>query len=351
MFRDGVFHWRHKGWAEFCIEARVRSSNLPASMNVLLVHSHPEPQSFSSALAQAAQQSLTDAGHDVVVSDLYRQAFNPVSGRHNFTTVKDAAYFKQQQEELLATEENGFSAELDAEIAKLEQADLLIFSFPVWWFGLPAMLKGWVDRAFPMGRVYGGKRLYEGGLGAARRARGLILMTTGAGPHSYGGRGVNPPLNAVLAPIQHGIFWFNGYLPLEPFVAFGASRSTAEDRSTNLERLRERLPGIFDESPIELPPLADFPQFGPDLKKRFMVVVTRRAPLDAAGRALIPSEVARLAELRRQGWIVDQALAPPSAEPWHGFLTFRAGSEEEVRGQLATLPLAPRLEFQIHETS
>jgi NAD(P)H dehydrogenase (quinone) len=244
-------------------------------MNVLLVHSHPEPQSFCSALAGTAQQFLSEAGHSVVVSDLYRQGFNPVSGRHNFTTVKDAGYYKQQQEELLATEVKGFAPELDA---KLEQADLLIFSFPLWWFGLPAMLKGWVDRAFPMGRVYGGKRLFEGGLGAVRRARAMILMTTGATPQSYSGRGVNPALESVLAPIQHGIFWFNGFLPLDPFVAFGASRTSTDERSKYIEMLRTRLSGIFQEQPIELPPMADFAQQGKDGKRRFMVVVTRSAP-------------------------------------------------------------------------
>jgi len=286
-----------------------------------------------------------------VVSDLYRQGFNPVSGRHNFTTVKDAGYYKQQQEELLATEANGFAPDLDAEIARLEQADLLILSFPLWWFGLPAMLKGWVDRAFPMGRVYGGKRLYEGGLGAVRKARAMILMTTGATPQSYSGRGVNPPLANVLAPIQHGIFWFNGFLPLDPFVAYAASRTSTDERSKYMDLLRARLPGIFEEQPIELPPMSDFAQLGMDAKKRFMVVVTRRAPLDDQVRALIPSESARMAELRRKGLIVHQELSPATAEPWRGFLTFRAQSEDEVRGHLATLPMAPLLEFEIHETT
>ncbi len=47
--------------------------------------------------------------------------------------------------------EDGFTAELKAEMDKLEKADLLIFQFPLWWFGLPAILKGWVDRVFAQG--------------------------------------------------------------------------------------------------------------------------------------------------------------------------------------------------------
>ena len=57
-------------------------------------------------------------------------------------------FFKQQQEELYADEHLGFAPEIEAEIQKLERCDLLVFSFPLWWFGLPAILKGWVDRVF-----------------------------------------------------------------------------------------------------------------------------------------------------------------------------------------------------------
>src|SRR5215472_5106071 len=138
-------------------------------MNALIVHAHPEPRSFSSALARTAAQTLAEDGHRVTVSDLYVAGFYPVSGRNNFTTIKDAGYFKQQQEEIYATEQNGFVPEIEAEIRKLEEADLLIFSFPMWWFGMPGVLKGWVDRVFPKGWVYGGQKLYEHGLGSPAR--------------------------------------------------------------------------------------------------------------------------------------------------------------------------------------
>src|SRR5262249_41997881 len=99
-------------------------------MNVFLVHAHPEPRSFCFALARTASETLSSAGHDVAISDLYPAAFNPVSGRHNFLTVSNPDYYKQQQEEMHATERNGFAPEIEAEIRKLEQTDLLVFSFP-----------------------------------------------------------------------------------------------------------------------------------------------------------------------------------------------------------------------------
>jgi NAD(P)H dehydrogenase (quinone) len=318
-------------------------------MNVFIIHAHPEPQSFSSAMARAAAETLEQMGHNVVVSDLYAMNFDPVSGRKNFTTVKDPGFFKQQQEELHATEHNGFAPDIEAEILKLEAADLLIFSFPLWWFGMPGVMKGWVDRVFPMGRVYGGTKLYENGLGAKRKARAMVLMTTGGGPAGYAGNGVNPPLSSILAPIQHGIFWFNGIRPLEPFIAWNPARITDGERAGYLEQLKKRLQGVFEEVPYQLPPLSDFPQFGPDTKKRFQVVVSRTRAPDDSFLAKIPQERARLTELRREGFILEDAFSPPDAKEWRGFLRVRAASKEEAREKLGTLPLADRLDFEIYE--
>jgi NAD(P)H dehydrogenase (quinone) len=318
-------------------------------LNVFIVHAHPEPQSFSSALARTAAEILAEMGHSVTVSDLYAMDFDPVSGRKNFTTVKDPDFFKQQQEELHATEYNGFAPEIEAEIRKLEAADLLIFSFPLWWFGMPGTLKGWVDRVFPMGRVYGGTKFYENGLGSRRKARALVLMTTGGGPIGYSGHGAHTPLSSILAPVHHGIFWFNGFQPLEPFVAWSVARISDAERVAYLERLRTRLQSIFDEPAIQLPPLADFPEFGPDTKKRFHVVVSRKHAPDEAFLAKIPAEKEHLAALRREGFVLQDAFSPQGAEPWRGFLTVRAASDDEVQDKLRTFPLFPNLNFEVYE--
>lgn len=111
-------------------------------MNVLLVYAHPKPQSFNGALLRTAVAALEAAGHAVRVTDLYAQAFEPVSDCRNFTTVYDAAFYKQQQEEQYATAHTGFAADIEAELAKLVWCDVLIWQFPLWWFSVPAVLKG-----------------------------------------------------------------------------------------------------------------------------------------------------------------------------------------------------------------
>jgi len=130
-------------------------------MNVLLVLAHPERRSFNGAMFDTAQATLQSAGHTDVTSDLYRMGFDPISSRRNFVSVKDADYLKLQVEEMWASEVGGFAPDLEAEIAKIEAADLMIWQFPLWWFGMPAILKGWVDRVFAMGRTYGNGHIYD----------------------------------------------------------------------------------------------------------------------------------------------------------------------------------------------
>jgi len=319
-------------------------------MKILIVHAHHEPKSFCSALARRAEETLIAQGHTVEFADLYAEKFNPVSDRRNFSTVADAHYLKQQTEEAHATAVGGFAPDLEREIRRLEACDLLVFSYPLWWFGMPAILKGWVDRVFAAGRIYGGAKIYEGGLGQAKK-HALVLMTTGGGPDAYGGYGVNPPLATVLAPVHHGVFWFNGFLPLAPFVAWSPVRISAAERTKYLAALDTRLKAIITEPPQVLPPLADFPGWGRDVKKRFMVTVTRAKPMDEKFQSHIPAEQAHLAEWRRLGLLLDFRMMSPAAEPWRAFMLFRETDAVTVQNHLATLPLAPWLEFVIAEVN
>ena len=103
-------------------------------MNVFLINAHAEPQSFNSSMFHTAQQTLHNAGYVVATSDLYAMQFNPVSDRRNFTTVKNPDFFKQQIEEMHATEVGGFAPDVETELRKMESCDLMIWQFPLWWF-------------------------------------------------------------------------------------------------------------------------------------------------------------------------------------------------------------------------
>ena len=219
-------------------------------MKVFVVYWHPEPQSFNAAMFHAALKALTDAGHEVRSSDLEAMRFDPVSSRKNFTTIKDPEYFKPQIEEMHASENGGFSPEIETEIGNLEWCDLMIWQFPLWWFGLPATLKGWVDRVFAMGRTYGGGRIYQSGVFQGKRA--LLSLTTGGPEDAYRKGAFNGDIAGILRPIHRGILQFVGFEVLAPQIVYGPVRLTDEDRRLALAAYAERLRRIGQESPIEV---------------------------------------------------------------------------------------------------
>ncbi|WP_047048923.1 NAD(P)H-dependent oxidoreductase [Vibrio mexicanus] len=219
-------------------------------MNVLVVYWHPEPKSFNGAMFRRGIEALEAAGHSVKTSDLHAMNFDPVSGRKNFESANNDDFFKQQLEEMHAAQIDGFSSDIEEEIQKLEWCDLMIFQFPLWWFGLPATIKGWVDRVFAMGRVYGGGRFYENGVFKGKKS--MVSVTMGGPEETYDKGGWNGDLDAILRPIHRGIFEFTGFSVLEPQKVFGPARMTDEERTKALEDYAVRLADIETERPIEV---------------------------------------------------------------------------------------------------
>jgi putative NADPH-quinone reductase len=219
-------------------------------MNVLIVLAHPEPKSMNGALADAACETLAAAGHSVAFSDLHAMAFDPRSTRANFTSISDADFFKPQAEERHASETGGFTAMLDAEMDKLEACDLMIWQFPLWWFSLPASLKGWVDRVFAAGRIYGGERIFEGGV--KRGSRAMLSLTTGGRPAAYLPGGSMGDIMAMLKPIHRGMLEFIGFEVLAPNIVYAPARLGDDERKHELAKWRERLLAIEREASIDV---------------------------------------------------------------------------------------------------
>jgi len=226
-------------------------------LRVFIVHAHPEPQSFNGALTRTAREALAGTGHELVVSDLYAMGFNPVSDRRNFTTVRDPAYYRQQAEEAHAAANDGFAPDLQAEMDKLFWCDVLVLQFPLWWFGLPAILKGWVDRVFASGgRIYGGGKWYDRGVFAGKRA--MCSVTIGGPPPIYSARGLNGPIESILFPINHGILYFTGFTVIEPFLVHAPVRISDAERAAHLARYRERVLGLGAAPIIAYPKLVEY---------------------------------------------------------------------------------------------
>lgn len=217
-------------------------------MNVFIVYWHPEAESFNAAMRDVAVSTLSEFGHTVKLSDLQQMNFDPVSDRRNFLYKKDPDYFKQQIEEMYASEVNGFVPEIVREIEKLESCDLTIWQFPLWWFGLPAVFKGWVDRVFAMGRIYGGGKIYETGVFKGKRA--MLSITTGGPREAYQVDGFNGDMNAILRTIHRGMLEFVGFDVLAPQIVYAPVRMSREERQRELSNYAQRLANIVSEGPI-----------------------------------------------------------------------------------------------------
>jgi len=209
-------------------------------MNVLIVLAHPEGRSFNSAMARVAEETLSELGHHVVTTDLYATEFEASSDRRNFVGADNSDRYFQQREELFAAENQGFVSTLNREMDRIKSADLIIWQFPLWWFGLPAILKGYVDRVFAYGVFYGGGKVYE--TGVLQGKQGLISMTTG-GPRREDS--TDDPVTEALAPIRR-IQRFVGLESLEPYVTYSVSRQTEAEGAAKLAEFAAYLRATFE---------------------------------------------------------------------------------------------------------
>ena len=107
-------------------------------MKCLLIISHPRNDSLNATLADAAATALRAAGHDLTIRNLYEQGFEPALGASEQLGIRYG----------IAPASTGLEA------AELQAAELLVLVFPTWWFGMPAMLKGWFDRVWAPGVAY-----------------------------------------------------------------------------------------------------------------------------------------------------------------------------------------------------
>jgi NAD(P)H dehydrogenase (quinone) len=225
-------------------------------MNVFIVHAHPEPKSFSSALCSTASDHLRAQGHEVRVSDLYAIGFNPVASAADFENRKNPDYLVYALEQRHANATDTLPVDVRNELAKLLWCDLLILNFPVFWFSTPAILKGWIDRVFVSGLVYGGKRFYDRGGLLGKRV--LLCATIGGQEHMLCADGIHGPLNDMLRPLLQGTLAYAGMRALPPFVAWHVPYINTEAREAYLHQLTKMLDGIDTLEPLSFPKLGDF---------------------------------------------------------------------------------------------
>lgn len=225
-------------------------------MNVLLVYAHPEPVSLNGALKSFIVDRLQRAGHAVQVSDLYAMRWKAQVDADDHVGRDGSVPFQASLDSREAFSNGAQSDDIADEQDKLRWADVLILQFPLWWFSMPAILKGWVDRVYAYGFAYGvgehsdrhwGDRYGEGAMSGKRA---MLVVTAGGWESHYGPRGINGSIEDVLFPIQHGVLFYPGFDVLPPHVIYRSGRIDDASLPWVLDGLGKRLDRLASDKTV-----------------------------------------------------------------------------------------------------
>lgn len=154
-------------------------------MNHLIVYAHPRKESFNHAILETTVRSLQEKGHEVVVRDLYAMEFQAVIS----------------SSEILG----GIGEDIEQEQEYLKWADVITFIYPIWWTGLPAIVKGFIERVFTYGFAYRYVNGEQKGLLKGKKV--AIINTQGKSHDQYAAIGMD---KALLLTSDKGIFEYCG---------------------------------------------------------------------------------------------------------------------------------------------
>ncbi|MGG0237160.1 NAD(P)H-dependent oxidoreductase [Bacillus rhizoplanae] len=193
-------------------------------MKHLIIYAHPNPQSFNHAILETFQGQLQEKGHEVRVRDLYAINFNPVLAADDF----------------ISFSQGNTPADIKAEQEHITWADVITFIYPVWWAGLPAILKGYVERVFSQGFAFtyspnGVEKFLTG-------KKGVLLSTMGNSKENYDASGM---FEAMKKTTDAGIFDFTGIETVEHAFYTSVPSVDNEVRTQYLEEVKELVNRLF----------------------------------------------------------------------------------------------------------
>lgn len=223
------------------------------SRNVLIVHAHPEPTSLTRQLVEVSRDSLRAQGHTVVESDLYAMRWKAVFDADDFPSRADPDRLSFVRESGHALRSGRQTPDVAEEQRKVLAADAVLFQFPLWWFGMPAIMKGWFDRVWAYGLAYGYRdagNLHRYGDGAFRGKRALLCVAAGGPAVDYAARGINGPMEQLLFPITHGSLFFPGFEVLPTHAVYGAGTLEGPALHAAKQGWQARVQRLFDDAPI-----------------------------------------------------------------------------------------------------
>ncbi|HPI92518.1 MAG TPA: NAD(P)H-dependent oxidoreductase [Deltaproteobacteria bacterium] len=186
-------------------------------MNHLVIYAHPNTASFNHAVLDAYTHELAAAGHDVRIRNLYAIRFDPVILQSDYDMINRGTPpddIRREQEHI-------------------DWAGIMTFIFPIFWAGMPAILKGYIEKVFALGFAY----VFEGDRprGILKGRKAVIINTTGGALNYYQ---KSHMLESIRQTIDGGVFRFCGIQVLEHKFFIGVPMSTPAERTLMLDEVR-----------------------------------------------------------------------------------------------------------------
>lgn len=187
-------------------------------MKHLVVFAHPYEKSFNKGIIDVVVGTVKKNGGEVQVRDLYELGFDPVL----------------KGTDLVNLQSGNYAEDIKKEQEYIRWADIITFVYPVWWAGLPAMLKGYVDRVFANGFAFANGE--NGPIGLLTEKKALLICTTGFPSDLYESIGMHKSMKQTT---DQAIFEFCGMEVVRHVFLGAIPYSTQEDRSQYLEKVAE----------------------------------------------------------------------------------------------------------------
>lgn len=186
-------------------------------MKFLIVVAHPNPSSFNHAIVEAIRSELSGPGTETAVRDLYALKFDPVL----------------RPDDLAGVQSGSVREDVRREQELIRSADVVIFVYPLWWSGMPAMLKGYIDRVFSYGFAY--EITDRGGKGLLAGKKVFLVTTMGASEEDYRQFGM---FQSFGQTVDNGIFRFSGMEVIDHLYFASVPYVSDEERRTMLDDVR-----------------------------------------------------------------------------------------------------------------
>ncbi len=195
-------------------------------MNTLLIVAHPNPASFNkNGIVETIIGTLKEKKHEVVVRDLYELNFNPVLSGADFAAFASGTV----------------PADIETERNFISWANNIVFVYPIWWIGRPAIMQGYFDRILGFNFAFTVDE--NGARGLLKTEKAIVINTLGTAEFVYDAWPDSKDL--VSRPIVEGVLGYCGIKNVKQLSFYGIAGSTEEQRSTILSEIKSEIANLY----------------------------------------------------------------------------------------------------------